>query len=347
MEVNEKIESIVDNLQSLATSITAIAIGAKVIWPYFTDSSFVVIGSDFITSTDASLVAMAPLVADNETLKSEWEEYSVQHQEWITTGWVWQQNQHRNDRFLQQEEIPSEIYRRDNEGNPIPDDGPGPYGPFWQMSPIPDNASPTINFNVLSNDIIDRMTNTIAVEQVSPVLSEPMDTSRVFGSAASSSKSPTSVMIQSIFDSFDDGINQASPKMVSLLIAELIWDVFFDLAMHPEMPAVDIVVNNTCGVESFTYQLWGKNVIFKGYGDHHETSFDAYRVVYPMAPFLTTDGGSEDCQYLLNMYPTTEFQNQYNNNQAAIATAIVVSVFIAGALIFCAYDLGKLTLSKT
>jgi hypothetical protein len=60
-----------------------------------------------------------------------------------------------------------------------------------------------------------------------------------------------------------------------------------------------------------------------------------------MAPFLTTDhrDAGRDCQYALNLYPTIEFQEPYETNQAAIVTGIVVSIFLAGVIIFCAYDL--------
>lgn len=341
-----------DDMNSLASSITAIAAGLQTIWPYFTTASFPVIGSNFRHSTAAQLVALVPRVETTD-IKDSWQTYSVLNQDWIQQGLLYDAKSTNSTMVLPpDEEIPSKVYRRIgfDHTKTVPVSGPGPFGPLWQMSPAPYDASP-VNFDMLSDPTFDRIFHSVEEANI-PILSQEMDsTVSLFGaSTVSTAGQPTSIMVQPVQFNFDESTmaNSTSTQMVATLVAEFLWESFFRLAPYEDFPSVYLVVTNECSANGpFTYAVVGNNVSFVGYGDLHDTQFDSYQATYPFAPFLTVDPGDDDggissskCgQYLLHLYPSSDFYNEYIDSQRAAAiTAIVVSIFAAASFIFCCYD---------
>ena len=85
----------------------------------------------------------------------------------------------------------------------------------------------------------------------------------------------------------------------------------------------------------------GPDAIFLGDGDSHDPSFESMRKSIVFRPDEThpeydTVGGH--CVYSMHIYPSTEFEEIWNENTSIIFAAVVASSFLVILMIFAIYD---------
>jgi hypothetical protein len=96
-----------------------------------------------------------------------------------------------------------------------------------------------------------------------------------------------------------------------------------------------LVVKDNCG-DAFTFELEGPDPIFKGFGDLHDPSFDAYASSSPMEKYKSDPKGL--CQHTLHVYPSSTLRASYNTIKPAVYTAVVVCSFLLTGIMFVVYD---------
>lgn len=145
-----------------------------------------------------------------------------------------------------------------------------------------------------------------------------------------------------IFDSF----NTTTQKTVAVLNAILEWKTYFRNLLPSNINGVVVVLENTCN-GTFTYVLNGEDedVIPIGFGDHHDTKFDAYERTSAFGDIILKDGTihgieleGDDCKYVLHVYPSQRFKDAFTNNNPQNITCGIAGVFGFCIILFVFYD---------
>ncbi|CAB9498466.1 Receptor-type guanylate cyclase gcy [Seminavis robusta] len=97
----------------------------------------------------------------------------------------------------------------------------------------------------------------------------------------------------------------------------------------------------------FTIVIEGVEAYAVGHGDLHERKFNQYerRASYVKNDFKMNDGTlsgipiDQTCTYQLRVYPSQQFYDQYNTNQAWIITVVIACVFLFAIFMFWVYNL--------
>ena len=93
-----------------------------------------------------------------------------------------------------------------------------------------------------------------------------------------------------------------------------------------------LVVSNKCD-QAFSFRIDGPSVTYLGNEDIHETKFDPIKVSTQFSPFPDFE-----CTHTLDLYPSSEFKNEYETSQPIIYTAAVVGMFLVTVMVFFLYD---------
>lgn len=92
-------------------------------------------------------------------------------------------------------------------------------------------------------------------------------------------------------------------------------------------------LENQCG-SSFTFRIDGPNVTFIGPGDLHDPHYDHLAISVNATEIRTP----EQCRYVMNLYPSQDFEDQYRTNRPATFTIGAIMIFAVTALFFIFYD---------
>jgi hypothetical protein len=241
--------------------------------------------------------------------------------------------------------IESEVYynRLEEDGVlKIPENGKAEYAPLWQEAGAPTDTS-SINFNLMSHEVFDRVFH-LARQINRAVLSEVFDPSTLLGEEAQFKVDiggrihPESILVQPVFDEFDEEIR----SVVGAVVAVLPWDVYFEDLLHEGADGLVCVMQDTCG-DVFSYRIDGPHAEYLGVGDHHDSKYDSLEFAVPFAPFVDFSDADDDsllahCEYSLHIYPTQDLEDEYHTSKPAIFTSVVVLVFLFTTMIFMIYD---------
>jgi hypothetical protein len=314
---------------SLAITSSALTMGA--VWPNVTVPHFEVRGDRFRLATNAQLVSFCPIVTDLES----WNAYSFENQ-----GWLQQSYDLRGDTRTP-DPIPTQVYRRLEDGTTVPEEGKDDYCPLWQESEAPNDTS-IVNFNLLSHDIFARVFDLMR-DTKGPVLSEVFHPSTLLGEGVrlqteDDTFHPESILAQPVFDDF----SEATRKVVGTVIAVIPWDSYFNNLLHDGANGIMCVLRDTCG-DVFTYQIDGPKSTYLGEGDLHNTDYDEMEYIVSFGPqvdFTYTDDDQEaaHCEYTLHVFPTIVMEEEYHTNQPLIFTVVVVMIFLFTSFVFLLYD---------
>jgi hypothetical protein len=210
--------------------------------PFVTMDNFESFGSDIRVVSKAPVIAFTPLLKTKADLVS-WNAYSLNHTDWVARGRDFipegegnavakkpideHAEEHGDDQPEEIEltdEITKYVYVIDSTGQPVPEDGSGPFTPIWQTTPVPSSTS-MINFNMASNLMFRSLLNySLATGQ--PILSEPTNLADVFGNALSDiDGSHLSIFLHPVFDGFE---HEEEREIVGSLVTVLPWLEFFD-----------------------------------------------------------------------------------------------------------------------
>lgn len=155
--------------------------------------------------------------------------------------------------------------------------------------------------------------------------------------------SPISQVYFPVFDSFRE-----NRKPVGVMVAWLHWmDYFVDILPNTAQ-GIHLVLRNNCnGIDTvFTFEIKGEEVINLGPGDQHDTVYDNMLLNASFDGIDIIEDGSKFglplhkdlCMVTLEVYPSQEYYNLYNDANPMYMTMAVAVVFVISALLFLAYD---------
>lgn len=146
---------------------------------------------------------------------------------------------------------------------------------------------------------------------------------------------------QPVFQNFSD-----EKEMGAMLWADITVIQQFSNILNLDTPLVYAVLENTCD-NFYTYGLNGPEAVFIGSGDLHEEEFDDLKLrdglsltleQLQQGEFSVANGGSS-CDYILNVYPSSEFRSSYDSSDPVVYTVVVVMIFVFTSTIFVLYDI--------
>eukprot|EP00934_Nitzschia_sp_Nitz4_P001284 Nitzschia sp. Nitz4//scaffold346_size17405//55//2740//NITZ4_008827-RA/size17405-processed-gene-0.3-mRNA-1//-1//CDS//3329548641//1284//frame0 len=236
------------------------------------------------------------------------------------------------------------------------------YFPFWQPYPIVSSESVIYNYDYTSESserilpgsgdrvtrILEKgyaMLSDVVNAQAGSYVDEYKDTF--------TSTEPASEIHYPIFDSAADdvfirdraGWNQS--QMIGFVWISIYWrNEMMDLLPSGVNGLVFVVSTSTNN--SFTYQLDGPDVVFLGFGDHHDSQYDDYVIESNISGLDEYKSGStlytglnlseELCKYTFRLYPSASFESKYVTANPWVYTSVTVIVFIFTTMVFFVYD---------
>jgi Adenylate and Guanylate cyclase catalytic domain len=239
------------------------------------------------------------------------------------------------------------------------DPGPGPYLPMWQQSPL---VTTYINVNFLALDVTKSYVNDeplIAYHSNRAVSTAfknitsgrfddvPITATNYYAGFLSTQAgqdvyyegSPISDLLIPIARSFVDNTTDA------ILIAVLNWMTYFKDLLPANARDIVVVLDDSCTGPS-TLIVRGNQVVFQGKGDLHDTNYNAYVTKASWETVDVIQDGTElglpyltsHCPPSIHIYPTLDYEKQFNYNQAIYMTVTVFFVFLFAICVFVAYD---------
>lgn len=317
--INE--EKLAEGTNNIATSVTASALASNSTWPFVTIPFWEQKSIAARSVSGALTSTYCPLVQLEQ--REAWEEYAVENQ-----GWINEDRAASGIDLPKEAPISSTITTAGPEGPPwIPDEGPGPYCPIWQLFPYV-GIYPMLNlrFSPLSAALID-----FVVETQQSVLGDIQDLETALDEA---SKHPTSIYYSPIFDTFDE-----TRSVVAVMSNIVGWNIFLENILKDGEDDLVCVIKNICGNQSITYEIRGPTATYVGEGDYHDPNFDYLEQATNFKQFDKTEAGSgETCSYTLHIYPSEALRLSYDTNTPALFTSTVIFIFCLTSLVFILYD---------
>ncbi|KAG7344719.1 hypothetical protein IV203_032250 [Nitzschia inconspicua] len=294
------------SLESLAISMTTAGIQGKDngnTWPFFTHPNFEVEAGNVRRKSSFLVLFWSPFIDTTDGI--EWQEYSIQHQDWLQTSYNTlgligitpppiAECVFTNERQLDDESFePVCLDFTYSETNPF-------FAPVWQTSPP---IAQITNYNEGKNTMLIGT----AVEVLltgKAILSQTYEVTNSKDPESSWENLPTSYMIQPVFDTYDKN------NMVGLLSALIPWSYFANiLSVDGKGKGIFVFMDNPCG-SNLTFYVQGPRVEWLGEGDLHDQRYNEYGVVANASAIQTIQG----CPYTMHLYPSQEFESAYKDN---------------------------------
>mmetsp|Transcript_21694 Transcript_21694/g.53584 ORF Transcript_21694/g.53584 Transcript_21694/m.53584 type:complete len:1189 (-) Transcript_21694:77-3643(-) len=320
----------VDDFASLANTLMGLAINSNTKWPFFTDSNFPMIASNYLSTTGAGLVFLAPLVQDGEA-KEKWANYSQQNQGWIAEGFEFTQQ----PPLLNVSDIYPTIFRRSN-GENVPEEGPGPFLPHWQSFP-PDDSGLS-NFNLLSDPHYNEVFNSV-VESKGIAMTDFLDVTNkgLLELGGPDIQYLVTIQPHSLFLTpvFKDSTYQ---EVVAILNSDVSWLPIFARGSDEDIPPVDVVIDEGCQ-RKITIRVTAQKTDFIGFEDFHDSAYDDFEVAFPFAPNVPSHHlAGANCSYTIRVFPTQEFWDAYHTRTPGSTAGVIASAFFFIGIVFYLYD---------
>eukprot|EP00977_Amphora_coffeiformis_P006885 scaffold1506_cov179-Amphora_coffeaeformis.AAC.22 len=356
--VSEKLAA----LSSFSVSATAYARAQNKTFPFVTMNDYQQRAGSIREVVDCLLVYSIYAVTVEQ--RADWENYTQneENNKWIADDLAYQVEEGINV-GLQSPWVPF-IYRFGPDLLPVPEDGPGPYAPIWQTSPLLP-AFP--NFNVRTFPPYERPVST-AIDtgkmtiggiltappgDINTPYTEPGATSTILYALLLGAKlgrnviyngDPMAYVALPIYDNFD----KDKRKAVGTVSAIMNWAVYFQGVVPPRSPPATIVLENPCD-GPYTYQADNENVVFVGKGDLHKSKYDHLERRAQLNALLmdnqnrarrynSMDLDELGCPYNIRVYPTQEMEDENDTAIPLITTLAVALTFAFTAAIFSLYN---------
>jgi class 3 adenylate cyclase len=346
-------------IESFAVGVTSHAMFSNSTWPNVTVPDFEIRGAISRKLADVISLQVWPIVT-TET-RAGWRHYSVDNQGWLEEGIEIQQFKQKldsNDTNLADQQasleglnatgtydVPTDIWRGDDELGRVPADGPGPFLPMWQMSPSMEWAD-IVNYDAFDHDTLkDPLASIMKTSE--PTVGSSWDyvdgdNGRLYvmnlflnhgWGGAAYLNDPVSDVYYPVFDSFAD-----DKTMVAIVMCQIYWRTYLTDILPQNVRGVIVVLANTCN-QTFTYQLDGQDVTYLGRGDHHDPKYNHLGTSTEFgAIFDTSADTSGACLYALHVYPSQTLEDDHLSSTPLIFTIVLVCVFIFTSLVFVTYD---------
>jgi hypothetical protein len=353
------LRGLMEATNGLAQVFTSEAINTNSTWPFVTLSSFEVYVRNTRAQGSSELIVIAPLV--NETQIEAWNDYAIAHQGWIDESF--QEYNHGRDDLSP---IPSSVYRFGRfKGRTVlkPEDGKGGYpaAPFWQMSRPPFDTS-IVNFNALSEEsyrlMYDAMvdTNRWVMGLAGPnnlidytISQQQHDewhsaTESNTTSSGFANEHPHTALLYPVYRDKDashpTGSDIDSP-IVAMIVNVIPWDSYLKRLLPEGIHGVMCVLHNSAG-QAFSYSLNGPQATYLGDDDWHDPNYDNLHVQIQLTTLLSAATNASlshgNLEYWFSIYPSQEFEENYQTYTPVIFALVVVSIFVFMIVTFILYD---------
>ena len=315
-------------LNIFATLLSSTAIQSNATWPFYTLPNFEQFGQQSRELSGSLLLAFAPRVDASD--RAKWEEYSVEHQDWVKDGLTYLGLGDRRVR-----PIADFIYRKTTRSF-VPELNFTSYNPVWQLSPAPTDTS-VINFNLFNHPAFKRLVEFSDFTREAAI-SEVLDTFLLFGnSAPQKGDDPQSLAVLPVFAIPGD----KTSEIVGHVVAVIPWGQFFTDILQEGHDGVFAVLKESCG-HSFTYMINGADAEFLGTEDLHDDRYtsegQATEFVVNTGNLTGLEGRTDHCEYTISVYPSETYEEDYKTTEPIYFTLVVVLVFMFTSSVFVLYD---------
>ena len=331
----QKLQQRLQIMDSLAVDMTSLAKTIGDSWPSVTVPDFGERTESTRALIGASAIWWTPLVT-SET-REQWENYAVQHQQWIHEEEIAAAEAVGTTSRIALEVTSTEIAPHifDKNGDST---GTGPFAPIWQTHPIPADIPSWVNFDSLTLPGIQGGLRNIMQNRL-PVVGEVLDWQETDAASQDTSTEPESAILYPIYSGRHE---DAASNVVAVVTAVSSWSVYFQNVVPSSAKGITVVVKNECN-QVFSFSVNGPNVTYLGKGDHHSKIFDN---MHQSVSFDTSNNGNGNslpldahyCPYTVHVYPSNAMRSHFVTHQPLISATLVGILFLVAALIFVTYD---------
>jgi Adenylate and Guanylate cyclase catalytic domain len=323
--------SIEDNMwtaYSLSVTLTSDTQRANSTWPGITIPDFETrtFGASKIVN---GAILFAPLLTNLS--RAEWEEYAIDNAYQLDSqladdpnckdpGFV--------DEFGSCRKISDGIFKLD--GHYLVDQTEqAMYSPLWQVSSGV-KAEYSAMFDQMSEPIQNRSLLDMIENRV-PVVSDVIYAGHD-GDHEELQCEPRSLLFFPVFEFIGDG-----SRVVGSISIDFEWKSYFAFSLK-HSGSVDVVLMNVAANQYFTFQVKGNEVSFVAEGDHHDPRYDDILMVESSLDAFDNLGIAIKVEYLVRVYPTRSFEDEYITNHPALFAGFVVMAFFIAGVAFLLYD---------
>jgi len=349
-------------VDSLAVAMVSHVLHSNEKWPFATLPDFERRARLALDLSRFISIMYLPLIRNDKL--DQWNEYSVNNQDWFVEGLFLQPNLDVESLLETDLSISTGVFNRGPPGpdgesteTPVQPDDEGPFFPIWQFSPVVPSAY-VVNMNTQTLEGMEALSGTRRA--IGPAFDFDADDGaqdftndllRQYGSGEKSyDGGPLSYYFVPIFDGF-----QKSQKVVGFLISWMYWQTYFENLLPYDSNGIVCVLENSCG-QSFTFVINGLEATFLGNEDLHDISYDYLEVSTDEKVFLHEAPGEDSnstlplqpgndemedgmgCRYRVRVFPSQEMANHYLTNMPLYFALGLLSAFLFTALVFVAYD---------
>ena len=155
---------------------------------------------------------------------------------------------------------------------------------------------------------------------------------------------PAAALLYPIFDKITS--SEGDPKnVVGVFDLDFEFGPFLSHALPPNSKSITCVVSN-CD-QQFTYEVTGKEAVYLGAEDLHDTAYNDFMLSTLMTDFDKSPGGTvyngapvskEFCPWKLTVYATKDLQDEFVTSNPVYYMLAVLGVFIFTCMTFIMYD---------
>jgi hypothetical protein len=348
-------------VSSLGVAVTAAVMTGDGNWPFVALNDFQERCASTTSLSKALLLELLPIVS--EANRGEWETFSVNNQAWISEGLEFQDRFEigttggDNSTFEGRTNISDKIYIVDRPGKGrINDQGPGPYYPRWQASPVLPGHQELVNNNLVheahgSSIKLAAATGQIVIagfDMAPPgnVSDANLNTSfyaKLLSLAAGEPMNYTADPMSSVYvpvaSSFDEG-----RSTVALVRAVLHWGTYFNDSLPNSEPVI-VVVGNTCEGQ-FSFKVSGDGAEYLGPGNYADQKYSDMSIqvgidddLFEANPTTVNQTLNQSiCRFYITVYPSEEMDETYNTIYPLLIAYVMASLFISAFGVFLIYD---------
>eukprot|EP00980_Cylindrotheca_fusiformis_P010572 scaffold2349_cov110-Cylindrotheca_fusiformis.AAC.4 len=304
-----------------------------------------------LTDVDAILVALAPIVQEDE--REEWNRFAAEQNP------LWYKQSIENEgytKYTAQElvnlTVPFTFFLdRDDGHQPLPVTRPGEVLPLFQSYPI----GPPLGSRIMLTNM-DAILSSQQTEDVYRIAKVTRRFSIGFTKIdiGTEKSVPGSQIVQPIFDGPNTKADDR--KMVAVLLIQLPWVDYLKNVLAEGKDGIIVTIETFCptflenGTQNLTtsernivtYQVNGPDAVLLGEADLHDPKYDDLVVRtgsrgLPFDPSKLPEGTCVPMQ-TIRIYPSAELEDSFRTNNDIIYTVGVVVIFVFTTLVFLLYD---------
>lgn len=354
--LGSSIETSLMALDGFAVSIVSFVQYANMTWPFVTLPDYGTRASKVRSLTKSVLITQIQAVPNADV--SRWNEYSLKYgPAWVDEN-IKIQNEDPTFNGLEVDQyVPSGLWGNQSDTEL--------HRPMWQnyptvpilgYSPFNLDLAVTAGLNMALPSLNERkaVIGGVSNDPVTvPLYNTTNELVKYYTGDDQETEEPLSEMYYPIFE---DAANRVAGgdamgsqgEMVSVIGSWFYWrDLMTDI-LPTGSNGIVAVFENGCN-QTFSYQINGPDVVFLGYRDAHEKKYDDFGVKAELIDLkqYTSSGNQvytglplsdETCPYVVCVYPSQTFEDQYVGSDAAIAMGVAISIFVFTTMVFLFYD---------